>query len=71
MAKCWKCHKRCRADMRCLWCGRGPICLACACDCRLWPEGQADASGRPICEHCGLTVCECRSGFEGDLGRDG
>lgn len=39
MAKCWKCFKRCRADLSCLWCGRGPMCLNCKCDCRLWPGG--------------------------------
>ncbi len=34
MAKCWKCLKRCRADIVCLWCRRGPMCLTCKCDCR-------------------------------------
>lgn len=36
MAKCWKCAKRCRANESCAWCGRGPMCLKCQCDCRLW-----------------------------------
>ena len=68
MAKCWKCLKRCRADISCIWCRRGPMCLNCACDCRRWPEGHADENGRPLCTNCGLTTCECRTGHEGDLG---
>ena len=67
MAKCWKCLKRCRRDMSCLWCGRGPMCLDCACDCRLWPN-KDDEDGHPRCDNCGLRECEYRTGREGDLG---
>lgn len=34
MAACWKCGKRASARARCLWCGRGPMCLKCPCTCR-------------------------------------
>lgn len=46
MAKCWKCSKRCRADISCLWCRRGPMCLKCKCDCKLWPADKEAAPAR-------------------------
>lgn len=51
MAKCWKCFKRCQARRSCAWCGRGPMCLNCKCDCRLWEAAEraaeADAATKP------------------------
>jgi hypothetical protein len=36
MAARWKCGKRSRRDESCAWCGRGPMCLNCKCDCQMW-----------------------------------
>ncbi len=56
MARCWKCHKRCRADLSCLWCRRGPMCLGCKCDCKLWPSDEPATSVDAVREDVEVTT---------------
>ena len=48
MALCIRCGKRANRRHACLWCGRGPVCLRCKCDCRRWedPEVVVQRIGR-------------------------
>jgi hypothetical protein len=48
MATCWKCFKRCRADISCLWCRRGPMCLNCECDCPYVQQLRAEEAARVV-----------------------
>lgn len=61
MAKCWKCDKRCRADVSCAWCGRRPMCLSCKCSCKKWEETPTtNASGLRASEDGTRTTDETR-----------
>jgi hypothetical protein len=47
MAACWKCGKRARRNESCAWCGRGPMCLNCKCDCKLWELHESEFDDIP------------------------